>query len=103
MQNRCNVTARLKDKCMVQMMKKGACLASIGEIQHEMGKFSMCHHCKFLFQEHMLFSCKFTSDKQAIPKMNLEAACDPNLSEAFQDGNFTAMQGPTATAPARGS
>ena len=34
MQNRCNVTAKLKDKCMVQMMKKGACLASIVEIQH---------------------------------------------------------------------
>lgn len=34
----------------------------------------------------MLFSCKFTSDKQAIPKMNVEAACDPNLTEAFQEG-----------------
>ena len=34
MQNRCNITAKMKDKDMVQMMKKGACLASICEIQH---------------------------------------------------------------------
>lgn len=53
------------------MMKKGACLAIVPSIQQEMSKFNTCHHCKFLFQDHMLFTCKFTSDKQAIPKMNI--------------------------------
>jgi hypothetical protein len=33
MQNRQNITARMKDKCTVQMMKKGACLAGLPEIQ----------------------------------------------------------------------
>jgi hypothetical protein len=80
MQNRMNITARFKEKCMVQMMKKGACLASIGEIQYEMAKFNMCHHCKFLFPDYLLFTCKFSSDKQAIPKVNLETVCDPNLA-----------------------
>lgn len=80
MQNRFNITAKLKDKDLIQMMKKGACLATVGDIQHEMGKFNTCHHCKFLYQEHMLFTCKFASDKQAIPKINIEASCDPNLA-----------------------
>lgn len=86
MQNRFNITAKLKDKDIVQMMKKGACLATVGDIQHEMAKFNTCHHCKFLYQEHMLFTCKFTSDKQAIPKINIDASCDPNLAEDFQEG-----------------
>lgn len=34
----------------------------------------------------MLFTCKFTSDKQAIPKINIDASCDPNLAEDFQEG-----------------
>lgn len=80
MQNRLAITTRLKDKCVLQMMKKGACLASIGEIQHEMGRFNTCHHCKFLYPEYLLFTCKFTSDKQAIPKVNLESVSDPNLT-----------------------
>ena len=71
MQNRLSITPKLKDKDLVQMMKKGAYLASVGSIQQEMNKFHMCHHCKFLYQDHMLFTCKFTSDKQAIPKINI--------------------------------
>lgn len=71
MQNRLNITAKLKDKCMIQMMKKGACLASIQEIQQEMARFNMCHHCKFLYPDYLLFTCKFASDKQAIPKYNI--------------------------------
>ena len=86
MQNRLNITPKLKDKDLIQMMKKGAYLASVGSIQQEMGKFYTCHHCKFLYQDHMLFTCKFTSDKQAIPKINIEASCDPNLAEDFQEG-----------------
>lgn len=86
MQNRHNVTAKLKDRDMLTMMKKGACLASLQDIQHEMNKFSMCHHCKYLYQEHLLFSCRFSSDKQAIPKMGPDSNSDPNLSEAFQEG-----------------
>ena len=86
MQNRNNVTCKLKDKDLLQMMKKGACLANLTDIQHEMTKFSMCHHCKFLYLDNLLFTCKFSSDKQAIPKMNTEASCDPNLSEVFQEG-----------------
>jgi hypothetical protein len=82
-QNRMNITAKMKDKCVLQMMKKGACLASLPEIHHEMAKFSMCHHCKFIYPEYLLFTCKFASDKQAIPKINIEASCDPNLAEAF--------------------
>jgi hypothetical protein len=78
-----NITAKMKDKCVLQMMKKGACLASLPEIHHEMAKFSMCHHCKFIYPEYLLFACKFASDKQAIPKINIEASCDPNLAEAF--------------------
>ena len=34
MQNRYNVTAKLRDKDIMQMMKKGACLASLNDIQH---------------------------------------------------------------------
>jgi hypothetical protein len=86
MQNRSNITPRLKDKDLIQMMKKGACLASVSSIQQEMSKFSACHHCKFLYQDHLLFTCKFTSDKQAIPKINADASCDPNLAEDFQEG-----------------
>lgn len=71
LQNRLNITAKLKDKCMIQMMKKGACLASIQEIQQEMARFNMCHHCKFLYPDYLLFTCKFASDKQAIPKYNI--------------------------------
>lgn len=97
MQNRLNITQKLKDKDLVQMMKKGACLASLSDIQHEMAKFSMCHHCKFLYQDHLLFSCKFASDKQAIPKMSAEASCDPNMAEAFQEGSSISMQDPIAT------
>ena len=84
MQNRQNITARVKDKDLWQMMRKGACLASLTDIQHEMAGFSMCHHCKFLYQDHLLFTCKFASDKQAIPKMNADATCDPNIAEMFQ-------------------
>lgn len=51
-----------------------------------MAKFNMCHHCKFLYPDYLLFSCKFTSDKQAIPKINLDAICDPNLTETYQEG-----------------
>ena len=80
MQNRLTITPKLKDKDLIGMMKKGAYLASVNSIQQEMSKFYMCHHCKFLYQDHFLFTCKFTSDKQAIPKMNIEASCDPNLA-----------------------
>ena len=86
MQNRQNITLKMRDKDFIQMMKKGAYLASVGSIQQEMNKFHMCHHCKFLYQDHMLFTCKFASDKQAIPKINIEASCDPNLAEDFQEG-----------------
>jgi hypothetical protein len=92
MQSRLSISTRLKDKCIMQMMKKGACLASIGEIQHEMARFNTCHHCKFLYPEYLLFTCKFTSDKQAIPKVNLESVSDPNLTEAFQEGKPTPIQ-----------
>lgn len=34
MQNRLSISHRLKDKDLVLMMKKGACLASLSEIQH---------------------------------------------------------------------
>ena len=34
MQNRFNITAKLKDKDVIQMMKKGACLATVADIQH---------------------------------------------------------------------
>ena len=34
MQNRFNITAKLKDKDILQMMKKGACLANVRDIQH---------------------------------------------------------------------
>jgi hypothetical protein len=34
MQNRFNITAKLKDKDVIQMMKKGACLATVTDIQH---------------------------------------------------------------------
>ena len=44
MQNRLNITPKLKDKDLIQMMKKGAYLASVGSIQQEMGKFYTCHH-----------------------------------------------------------
>ena len=71
MQNRLSITSKLKDKDLTQMMKKGACLASVSTIQQEMSKFHSCHHCKFLFQDYMLFTCKFTSDKQSIPKINI--------------------------------
>ena len=83
MQNRLNITSRLKDKDIMQMMRKGACLANLSDIHHEMGKFSMCHHCKFLYEEHLLFSCKFVSDKQSIPKINMDVLRDPNLSESY--------------------
>lgn len=84
MQNRQSITARLKDKCMLQMMKKGAYLVSIAEIQAEMNNFNTCHHCKFLYPDYLLFTCSFTSDKQAIPKVNLGNIGDPNLAETFQ-------------------
>jgi hypothetical protein len=48
-----------------------------------MSKFNTCHHCKFLFPDYLLFTCKFTSDKQAIPKANLEVLGDPNLAETY--------------------
>ncbi len=92
MNNRLAVSARMKDKDVLQMMKKGACLASIGEIQHEMAQFNTCHHCKFLYPDYLLFTCKFTSDKQAIPKVNLESVSDPNLTEAFQEGTLSSIQ-----------
>jgi hypothetical protein len=88
MQNRMAISSRLKDKDVLQMMKKGACLASIAEIQHEMAGFNTCHHCKFLYPDYLLFTCKFTSDKQAIPKVNLDAITDPNFSESFQEGSI---------------
>ena len=34
MQNRSNVSVKLKDKDILSMMKKGACLASLTDIQH---------------------------------------------------------------------
>ena len=85
MQSRMTITARMKDKDMLQLMKKGACLGALGEVQQEMAKFSTCHHCKFLLPEYLLFHCKFTSDKQALPKMTLEASNDPNLAEANEE------------------
>lgn len=98
-QNRLNISGKIRDKCMIQMMKKGACLASVAEIQQEMAKFNTCHHCKFLFPDYLLFTCKFSSDKQAIPKINLEATTDPSLAEAFQDGTPLPTQASTRTAP----
>jgi ketopantoate reductase len=75
-----HITPKMKDKCIFQMMKKGACLASLLEIQHEMQKFNTCHHCKFLYPDYLLVTCKFSSDKQAIPKINMEAICDTNIN-----------------------
>ena len=43
----------------------------------------------------MLFSCRFISDKQAIPKLNIENSCDPNLAEDFQEGEFGLTQDQT--------
>lgn len=74
------LTAKFKDKCMLQMMKKGVNMGVQAEIQQEMSSFHMCHHCKFLLPDYLLFHCKFTSDKQALPKLNLEAINDPNLT-----------------------
>lgn len=49
-----------------------------------MNNFNTCHHCKFLYPDYLLFTCSFTSDKQAIPKVNLDNIGDPNLAETFQ-------------------
>ncbi len=44
-------------------------------------KFYTCHHCKFLYPEYLLKTCKFSSDRQALPKNNFEATLDPDFSE----------------------
>lgn len=33
-------------------------------------KFNTCHHCKFLYPDYLMKTCKFTSDRQALPKNN---------------------------------
>lgn len=68
-----------------------------------MARFNTCHHCKFLYPEYLLFTCKFTSDKQAIPRVNLESVSDPNLTEAFQEGTFLFIQDPAKVAALSGS
>ena len=84
-QNRLNISGKIRDKCMIQMMKKGACLASVAEIQQEMGKFNTCHHCKFLFPPHMLSSCRFVSDRQAMPR-SCEGELDLDQELGLQKG-----------------
>ena len=71
MQSRMTISARMKDRDTLQLMKKGTGLGVLGEVQEEMGKFSTCHHCKFLLPNYLLFHCKFASDKQALPRMTL--------------------------------
>jgi len=76
MRDRMGLTARFKGKSMLQMMRKAASLSP----PVQMNGFHMCHHCKLLLPENLLFDCKFSSDKQALPKMSQEAAFDPNLT-----------------------
>ena len=50
------------------------------EILMHFNKFSTCHHCKFLYPEYLLKTCKFASDRQGLPKNNYEATLDPDFS-----------------------
>lgn len=60
------------------MMKKTPCLNN--ETLAAFNKFYTCHHCKFLYPDYLLKTCKFSSDRQALPKNNFEATLDPDFS-----------------------
>ena len=65
--NRMNAS-RHKDKDYLQIMKKGP--SPQPEIKQIMEEFDICHHCKFMYPGHLLTVCKFTSDRQSMPKIS---------------------------------
>ncbi len=60
------------------MMKKTPNLTP--KVLQTFNKFNTCHHCKFLYPDYLMKTCKFTSDRQALPKNNYEATLDPDFS-----------------------
>lgn len=76
--NRQNL-GRFRPKDLFEMMKKTAYLAP--DTLATFNKFFTCHHCKFLYPDYLLKTCKFSSDRQALPKNNFEATLDPDFSE----------------------
>jgi hypothetical protein len=64
-QNRMNL-AKYKDKDYLLAMKKGLHLTP--ELRQELDEFDVCHHCKYIYPASLLTSCKFVSDRQAMPR-----------------------------------
>lgn len=58
--------SKLKEKDYMQMMKKGAHLSA--DVKRELDEFDVCHHCKYIYPSYLLTTCKFVSDRQAMPK-----------------------------------
>lgn len=58
--------SKSKDKDYMQTMKKGLHLSV--EIKQQLEQFDVCHHCKYIYPEYLLTTCKFVSDRQSMPK-----------------------------------
>jgi hypothetical protein len=67
------------------MMKKGMHLSNLKEVQAEFAQFNTCHHCKYLYPDYLLMTCKFTSDKQVMPKASIEATFDPDITDILPE------------------
>jgi hypothetical protein len=59
--------SKTQGKDIFDMMKK---IGNNYEILTNFSKFNTCHHCKFLYPDYLLKSCKFLSDRQSLPKSN---------------------------------
>jgi hypothetical protein len=58
--------SKCREKDYMQIMKKGLHLSA--EVRQELDEFDVCHHCKYIYPAYLLSACKFTSDRQAMPR-----------------------------------
>lgn len=61
-------TSKFKDKDYLQAMKKMT--SPQPEIRQSLEEFDTCHHCKYMYLPHMLVTCRFTSERQSMPKIS---------------------------------
>ena len=58
--------SKSKDKDYLLALKKGNHVNP--EVKKQIDQFDICHHCKYIYPDYLLTSCKFISDRQSMPK-----------------------------------
>lgn len=92
---------RVRDRDYLQAMKRAPVSAETREALEEQ---DVCHHCKFLFPPHLLSSCRFVSDRQAMPRScegELDLGQELGLQKARASQRFVAKHRNSLTGYAR--